>query len=81
MGGAKGGANFNPKGKSDREIMRFCQSMMIELHRHVGEDTDVPAGDIGVGGREISFLFGQYKRLVNRYVGVLTEKACSLVAA
>ncbi len=74
MGGAKGGANFNPKGKSDREIMRFCQSMMIELHRHVGEDTDVPAGDIGVGGREISYLFGQYKRLENRFVGVLTGK-------
>lgn len=74
MGGAKGGANFNPKGKSDREIMRFCHSMMIELHRHVGEDTDVPAGDIGVGGREISFLFGQYKRLENRFVGTLTGK-------
>ena len=74
MGGAKGGANFNPKGKSDREVMRFCQSMMIELHRHVGEDTDVPAGDIGVGGREISYLFGQYKRLENRFVGVLTGK-------
>ena len=74
MGGAKGGANFNPKGKSDREIMRFCQSMMIELHRHVGEDTDVPAGDIGVGGREISYLFGQYKRLENRFVGALTGK-------
>ncbi len=74
MGGAKGGANFNPKGKSDREVMRFCQSMMIELHRHVGEDTDVPAGDIGVGGREISYLFGQYKRLENRFVGILTGK-------
>ena len=74
MGGAKGGANFNPKGKSDREIMRFCQSMMIELHRHVGEDTDVPAGDIGVGGREISYLFGQYKRLENRFVGAMTGK-------
>lgn len=74
MGGAKGGANFNPKGKSDREIMRFCQSMMVELHRHVGENTDVPAGDIGVGGREISFLFGQYKRLENRFVGALTGK-------
>lgn len=74
MGGAKGGANFNPKGKSDREVMRFCQSLMVELHRHVGEDTDVPAGDIGVGGREISYLFGQYKRLQNRFVGVLTGK-------
>ncbi len=74
MGGAKGGSNFNPKGKSDREVMRFCQSMMIELHRHIGEDTDVPAGDIGVGAREISYLFGQYKRLANRYVGVLTGK-------
>ncbi len=74
MGGAKGGANFNPKGKSDREVMRFCQSLMIELHRHVGEDTDVPAGDIGVGGREISYLFGQYKRLENRFVGILTGK-------
>ena len=74
MGGAKGGANFNPKGKSDREIMRFCQSLMIELHRHVGENTDVPAGDIGVGSREISYLFGQYKRLENRFVGILTGK-------
>lgn len=74
MGGAKGGSNFNPKGKSDREVMRFCQSLMIELHRHIGEDTDVPAGDIGVGAREISFLFGQYKRLSNRFVGTLTGK-------
>lgn len=74
MGGAKGGSNFNPKGKSDREVMRFCQSLMIELHRHIGEDTDVPAGDIGVGAREISFLFGQYKRLANRFVGTLTGK-------
>lgn len=74
MGGAKGGSNFNPKGKSEREVMRFCQSMMIELHRHIGEDTDVPAGDIGVGSREISFLFGQYKRLENRFVGTLTGK-------
>jgi len=77
MGGGKGGSNFNPKGKSDREIMRFCQSLMIELHRHIGEDTDVPAGDIGVGAREISFMFGQYKRLVNRFVGVLTGKGLS----
>jgi glutamate dehydrogenase (NADP+) len=77
MGGAKGGANFNPKGKSDREVMRFCQSLMIELHRHIGEDTDVPAGDIGVGAREISYLFGQYKRLENRFAGVLTGKGLS----
>ncbi len=74
MGGAKGGANFNPKGKSDREVMRFCQSLMIELHRHIGEDTDVPAGDIGVGAREISYLFGQYKRMENRFTGILTGK-------
>lgn len=74
MGGAKGGANFNPKGKSDREVMRFCQSLMVELHRHIGEDTDVPAGDIGVGAREISYMFGQYKRLENRYAGILTGK-------
>lgn len=77
MGGAKGGANFNPKGKSEREVMRFCQSMMVELHRHIGEDTDVPAGDIGVGAREISFLFGQYKRMENRFTGVLTGKGLS----
>ncbi len=74
IGGAKGGSNFNPKGKSDREVMRFCQSLMIELFRHIGEDTDVPAGDIGVGAREVSYLFGQYKRLANRYAGVLTGK-------
>jgi len=74
MGGAKGGANFNPKGKSSREVMRFCQSFMNELYRHVGEDTDIPAGDIGVGEREIGYLFGQYKRLTNRFVGVLTGK-------
>ncbi len=74
MGGAKGGSNFNPKGKSDFEIMRFCQSMMIELHRHIGEDVDVPAGDIGVGSREIGYLFGQYKRLENRFAGTLTGK-------
>lgn len=74
MGGGKGGANFNPKGKSDREVMRFCQSFMTELHRHIGEDTDVPAGDIGVGAREVSYLFGQYKRLANRFAGVLTGK-------
>lgn len=77
MGGGKGGSNFNPKGKSDREIMRFCHSLMIELHRHVGEDTDVPAGDIGVGGREISYLFGQYKRLANEFTGILTGKGLS----
>ena len=72
-----GGANFNPKGKSDREVMRFCQSLMIELHRHIGEDTDVPAGDIGVGAREISYMFGQYKRLANRFTGILTGKGLS----
>jgi glutamate dehydrogenase (NADP+) len=77
MGGAKGGSNFNPKGKSDREIMRFCHSMMTELHRHIGEDVDVPAGDIGVGSREISYLFGQYMRLCNRWTGVLTGKGLS----
>jgi glutamate dehydrogenase (NADP+) len=74
MGGAKGGANFNPKRKSDREVMRFCQSLMIELHRHIGESIDIPAGDIGVGSREISFMFGQYKRLSNRFTGTLTGK-------
>ena len=74
MGGGKGGSNFNPKGKSDAEVMRFCQSMMIELRRHIGEDTDVPAGDIGVGAREISYMFGMYKRLENRFVGTLTGK-------
>lgn len=74
MGGGKGGADFNPKGKSDREIMRFCQSFMTELYRHVGPDMDVPAGDIGVGGREIGYMFGQYKRLTNRFNGVLTGK-------
>lgn len=74
MGGGKGGSNFNPKGKSEDEIMRFCQSFMTELYRHVGEDTDVPAGDIGVSGREIGFLFGQFKRITTRFVGVLTGK-------
>ena len=74
MGGAKGGANFDPKGKSDMEIMRFCQAFMIELSRHIGEDTDVPAGDIGVGAREVSYMFGQYKRLQNRFVGTITGK-------
>lgn len=77
MGGAKGGSDFNPKGKSDREVMRFCQSLMIELSKHIGEDTDIPAGDIGVGAREISYLFGQYKRLNNRFVGTLTGKGLS----
>jgi len=74
MGGGKGGSDFDPKGKSDHEVMRFCQSFMTELFRHVGPDTDVPAGDIGVGGREIGFLFGQYKRLANEFTGVLTGK-------
>ena len=74
MGGGKGGSNFDPKGKSDREVMAFCQSFMTELYRHIGKDTDVPAGDIGVGGREIGFLFGQYKRMTGLYEGVLTGK-------
>lgn len=77
MGGGKGGSNFDPKGKSDREVMRFCQSLMTGLYHHIGEDTDVPAGDIGVGAREISYLFGQYKRLANRFVGVITGKGLS----
>ncbi|MDH3207675.1 MAG: NADP-specific glutamate dehydrogenase [Gemmatimonadota bacterium] len=72
--GGKGGANFNPKGKSDHEVMRFCQSFMTELYRHVGDDIDVPAGDIGVGTREIGYMFGQYKRITNRFTGVLTGK-------
>ena len=75
MGGGKGGSDFDPKGKSDNEVMRFCQSFMTELFRHIGPDTDVPAGDIGVGGREIGFMFGQYKRLCNEFTGVLTGKA------
>ncbi|HKL17397.1 MAG TPA: NADP-specific glutamate dehydrogenase [Halalkalibaculum sp.] len=74
LGGAKGGANFNPKNKSDEEIFRFCQSLMSELHRHIGADTDIPAGDIGVGKREISYLFGHYKKLVNRFTGTITGK-------
>jgi len=74
MGGGKGGSNFDPKGKSDNEVMRFCQSFMSELCRHIGPDTDVPAGDIGVGGREIGYMFGQYKRLRNEFTGVLTGK-------
>lgn len=77
MGGAKGGSDFDPKGKSDREVMRFCQAMMIELQRHIGDDFDVPAGDIGVGAREIGYLFGQYKRINNRFAGVLTGKGLS----
>ncbi len=75
MGGGKGGSDFNPKGKSDGEVMRFCQSFMTELSRHIGADTDVPAGDIGVGGREIGYMFGQYKRLRNEFTGVLSGKA------
>lgn len=74
LGGGKGGSDFDPKGKSDNEVMRFCQSFMTELYRHIGADTDVPAGDIGVGGREIGYLFGQYKRIVNEFSGVLTGK-------
>ena len=74
MGGGKGGSDFDPKGKSDNEVMSFCQSFMTELYRHIGPNTDVPAGDIGVGGREIGFLFGQYKRIVNEFTGVLTGK-------
>lgn len=77
MGGGKGGSDFDPKGKSDNEVMRFCQSFMSELFRHIGSDTDVPAGDIGVGGREIGFLFGQYKKLRNEFSGVLTGKGLS----
>lgn len=74
IGGGKGGSDFDPKGKSDREIMKFCQSFMTELYRHIGKDTDIPAGDIGVGGREVGYLFGQYKRLTGLYEGVLTGK-------
>jgi glutamate dehydrogenase (NADP+) len=74
MGGGKGGSDFDPKGKSDDEVMRFCQSFMTELHRHIGPNTDIPAGDIGVGGREIGFMFGQYKRMANEFTGVLTGK-------
>jgi len=77
MGGGKGGSDFDPKGKSDSEVMRFCQSFMTELSRHIGADTDVPAGDIGVGGREIGYMFGQYKRLRNEFTGVLTGKGLS----
>ncbi|HIR42434.1 MAG TPA: NADP-specific glutamate dehydrogenase, partial [Candidatus Aphodovivens avicola] len=74
MGGGKGGSDFDPKGKSDMEVMRFCQSFMTELCRHIGPNTDVPAGDIGTGGREIGFMFGQYKRIRNEFTGVLTGK-------
>ena len=77
MGGGKGGSNFDPKGKSDREVMRFCQSLMNELFRHIGERTDIPAGDIGVGSREVGFMFGQYRRLENRFTGVFTGKGAS----
>jgi len=77
LGGGKGGSNFDPKGKSDNEVMRFCQSFMTELQRHIGKDTDVPAGDIGVGSREIGYLFGQYKRLENEFNGILTGKGMS----
>ena len=77
IGGGKGGSDFNPKGKSDREIMRFCQSFMTELSKYIGADTDVPAGDIGVGGREIGYLFGQYKKLRGLFEGVLTGKGLS----
>ncbi|MDD6433080.1 MAG: NADP-specific glutamate dehydrogenase [Ruminococcus bromii] len=77
IGGGKGGSDFDPKGKSDREVMAFCQSFMTELYRHIGKDTDVPAGDIGVGGREIGFLYGQYKRITGLYEGVLTGKGLS----
>ncbi|NER14437.1 NADP-specific glutamate dehydrogenase [Leptobacterium flavescens] len=77
MGGGKGGSDFDPKGKSDNEVMRFCQSFMSELYRHIGPNTDVPAGDIGVGGREIGYLFGQYKKLKNEFTGVLTGKGIS----
>ena len=74
MGGGKGGSDFDPKGKSDREVMAFCQSFMSELYKHIGADTDVPAGDIGTGAREIGYMFGQYKRLRNVFEGVLTGK-------
>ena len=77
MGGGKGGADFDPKGKSDNEVMRFCQSFMTELSKHIGANTDVPAGDIGVGGREVGYMFGQYKRLRNEFTGVLTGKGIS----
>ena len=78
MGGGKGGSDFDPKGKSDDEVMKFCQSFMNELQRHIGPYTDVPAGDIGVGGREIGYLFGQYKRISNEFTGVLTGKGLNI---
>src|SRR5690606_19049916 len=74
LGGGKGGADFDPKGKSNMEIMRFCQSFITELYRHIGPETDVPAGDIGVGEREVGYMFGQYKRIQNKFTGVLTGK-------
>jgi len=74
MGGGKGGSDFDPKGKSEGEVMRFCQSFMTELYRHIGADVDVPAGDIGVGAREVGYMFGQYKRITNQFTGVLTGK-------
>ena len=77
MGGGKGGSDFDPKGKSNNEIMHFCQSFMTELYRHIGPNTDVPAGDLGVGGREVAYMFGQYKRLTNEWTGVLTGKGLS----
>ena len=77
IGGGKGGSDFDPKGKSDAEVMRFCQSFMTELYKYIGKDEDVPAGDIGVGGREIGYLYGQYKRITNLYEGVLTGKGLS----
>ena len=77
IGGGKGGSDFDPNGKSDAEIMRFCQAFMTELYRHIGPETDVPAGDLGVGAREVGYMFGQYKRLVNRFEGVLTGKGLS----
>lgn len=77
MGGGKGGADFDPKGKSDKEIRRFCVAFMTELQRHIGAETDVPAGDIGVGGREVAYMFGQYRKLRNEWTGVLTGKGLS----
>ncbi len=80
MGGGKGGSDFNPKGKSDNEIMRFCQSFMSELYKYIGENIDVPAGDIGVSSKEIGYMFGQYKRLKNDFTGVLTGKGIPFLA-
>ena len=81
MGGGKGGSDFDPKGRSDAEVKRFCQSFMSELWRHIGADHGVPAGDIGVGGREIGYMFGQYKRLRNEFTGVLTGKGINWVGS